>query len=70
MSRSAGHTLRNALEADQWRFDASDYMPWDVGAGPNDRPGPFMQGMIDYIDQGPESLDEVLAEIDASWPSG
>ena len=37
-------------------------MPPEVGAGT------FWQGMVDYIDQGPDSIDQVLAEIEASWP--
>jgi hypothetical protein len=59
------------MRAGQWRFDASDAMPPSVGLiRENNRPGAFPQGMLDYIDRGPESLDEVLAEIDAAWPSG
>ncbi|HEX2370484.1 MAG TPA: ABC transporter substrate-binding protein, partial [Acidimicrobiia bacterium] len=61
----------DAMRAGQWRFDASDAMPPSVGLiRENNRPGAFPQGMLDYIDRGPESLDEVLAEIDAAWPSG
>ncbi len=62
----------DAMRADQWRFDASDAMPPSVGLirGSRNRPGAFPQGMMDYIERGPESLDEVLAEIDAAWPSG
>jgi hypothetical protein len=27
-----------------------------------------VQGMLDYVDEGPESLDRVLADIDDAWP--
>jgi alpha-glucoside transport system substrate-binding protein len=43
-----------------YRFDASDMMPSEVGAGS------FWRGMTDYL-RG-ENLDAVLAEIDATWP--
>jgi alpha-glucoside transport system substrate-binding protein len=48
-------------EADSFRFDGSDQMPSEVGAGT------FWTGMVDYV-SGAASLDEVLQEIDASWP--
>ncbi|GMR10546.1 MAG: ABC transporter substrate-binding protein [Anaerolineae bacterium] len=47
--------------ADTFRFDGSDLMPGDVGAGS------FWTGVTDWI--GGADLDEVLAKIDASWPS-
>ncbi len=44
-----------------FRFDASDLMPGVVGAGT------FWTGMVDWING--KSTEEVLATIDASWPS-
>jgi alpha-glucoside transport system substrate-binding protein len=49
------------LEADSVRFDASDLMPGEVGAGS------FWKGMTDYI-SGAADLDTALKEIDESWP--
>ncbi len=43
------------------RFDGSDLMPGEVGAGS------FWKGMTDYF-SGAQPLDTVLTEIDASWP--
>ncbi|MBI3957359.1 MAG: carbohydrate ABC transporter substrate-binding protein [Chloroflexi bacterium] len=43
------------------RFDGSDLMPGEVGAGS------FWRGMTDYF-SGAADLDTVAAEIDASWP--
>ena len=43
------------------RFDGSDLMPGEVGAGS------FWRGMTDYF-SGAADLDTVVAEIDASWP--
>jgi ABC-type glycerol-3-phosphate transport system substrate-binding protein len=53
---------RASVAAGVWRFDASDVMPPEVGAGA------FWQGMVDYVREGPDSLDRILAEIDAAWP--
>lgn len=50
------------LNADSFRFDASDLMPGAVGAGT------FWKFMTDYV-SGSTDLDTALAEIDASWPA-
>jgi alpha-glucoside transport system substrate-binding protein len=47
--------------ADTFRFDGSDLMPGEVGAGS------FWTGVVDYV--GGEDLDSILETIDASWPS-
>jgi alpha-glucoside transport system substrate-binding protein len=60
----ASEVLTAALESGTGRFDASDLMPPEVGAGS------FWTGMVRYLRGGPESLDGVLDEIEASWPSG
>ncbi len=49
------------LQATSFRFDGSDMMPGEVGAGS------FWTGMTDYV-SGLSDLDTVLSEIDASWP--
>ncbi|MDX1409074.1 MAG: ABC transporter substrate-binding protein, partial [Saprospiraceae bacterium] len=49
------------LEADSVRFDASDLMPGEVGAGS------FWKAMTDYI-SGSVDLETALQEIDDSWP--
>ena len=48
--------------ADVFRFDASDLMPAEVGAGT------FWTGMVDWT-TGAKDTAEVTAEIEASWPS-
>ena len=48
-------------DATSFRFDGSDLMPGEVGAGS------FWKGMTDWV-SGSADLDTVLAEIDASWP--
>jgi len=47
--------------ATSFRFDASDLMPGEVGAGS------FWKGATDWA-SGAADLDTVLQEIDASWP--
>jgi alpha-glucoside transport system substrate-binding protein len=51
-----------ALVNDGFRFDASDMMPPEVGAGT------FWAGMVDWFVDGPEALDDIMAHIEASWP--
>jgi alpha-glucoside transport system substrate-binding protein len=48
-------------QATSFRFDGSDLMPGEVGAGS------FWKGMTDWA-SGAADLDTVLKEIDASWP--
>ncbi|MEX2203202.1 MAG: ABC transporter substrate-binding protein [Actinomycetota bacterium] len=45
-------------------FDASDQMPPEVGSGS------FWTGMVQYMQSGPDSLQGVLDDIEASWPAG
>lgn len=58
----ASEILTDALKSGTGRFDASDLMPAAVGSGS------FWTGMIEYVRGGPDSLDGVLADIEASWP--
>jgi alpha-glucoside transport system substrate-binding protein len=44
-------------------FDASDQMPTEVGSGS------FWTGMVSYMQGGAASLDKVLSDIEASWPT-
>ncbi|HJS25673.1 MAG TPA: ABC transporter substrate-binding protein [Actinomycetota bacterium] len=55
--------LTDAIANDTGRFDASDLMPGEVGAGS------FWTGMVQYMQEGPESLSAVLDEIESSWPA-
>ena len=60
--RSQAELIVKALEADSFRFDASDLMPPEVGQDV------FWDAMMRYATEGPESLDSILAELDAAWP--
>ena len=55
--------LTDALESGTGRFDASDLMPAEVGSGS------FWNGMVEYMKSGPDSLTEVLDDIEATWPT-
>jgi alpha-glucoside transport system substrate-binding protein len=60
---SASQVLVDALASGTGRFDASDLMPSAVGAGS------FWTGMVKYMQEGPDSLQGVLDDIEASWPA-
>ena len=55
--------LTEAISSGTGRFDASDLMPGEVGAGS------FWTGMVQYMQDGPDSLQGILDEIEASWPA-
>lgn len=65
LSLQPNQTMRDIAEiaygADQFRFDGSDTMPGEVGAGS------FWRGMVEWV-QG-KSLTDVLDEIEDSWPA-
>jgi alpha-glucoside transport system substrate-binding protein len=56
------HLAELAQEADVFRFDASDLMPPEVGAGT------FWDQMVAWT-AGEVDLDEALQNIEESWPS-
>ena len=51
-----------AREATALRFDGSDSMPKEVGAGT------FWKGMVKWISQNGEGTQAIFDEIEASWP--
>jgi alpha-glucoside transport system substrate-binding protein len=55
--------VNEAITSGTGRFDASDLMPAEVGAGS------FWTGMVRYMQEGPGSVQAVLDEIEASWPA-
>ena len=56
LSQQWGKQVAAALEVDAFRFDGSDLM-WGGGIW-------TWAGMVDYLERGPGSLDEVLANLD------
>ncbi|MNV86914.1 hypothetical protein D3C71_1809860 [compost metagenome] len=58
MDRGVAEIIQNA---DSVRFDGSDLMPGEVGAGT------FWKAMTDLV-SGSVTLDEAMKEIDDSWP--
>jgi hypothetical protein len=54
--------LDAALDAERFRFDGGDLMPPDVGLDA------FFDAMLRYMSRGPESLDAILADLEAAWP--
>ena len=62
INRILGTIIADALAADAFRFDASDLMPPEVGAGS------FWKEMMNLAVEGPGYIDTALANIDTSWP--
>jgi alpha-glucoside transport system substrate-binding protein len=60
--RRYAELLDAALVADTFRFDGSDFMPVEVGTNR------FWDAMTRYMVEGPESLDAILADLEAAWP--
>lgn len=50
-----------ALEADGFRFDGSDLMPPEIGTDA------FWAGMTRLFLEGPEAIEETMADIEATW---
>ncbi len=61
--KDASDVLKEGLSSGTARFDASDLMPAAVGSGS------FWTGMIKYMQQGPDSIQGILDDIEKSWPS-
>jgi alpha-glucoside transport system substrate-binding protein len=59
----ASKIVSDALANGTGGFDAGDQMPAEVGSGS------FWSDMVKYMQQGPDSLEPLLADIDKSWPS-
>jgi hypothetical protein len=60
---------RAALASGAWRFDGSVQMPTIIGdVDSSGHAGAFEQGMLDYLFEGPRSLEQVLQGIDKAWP--
>jgi alpha-glucoside transport system substrate-binding protein len=57
-----GAELARAQAADNVRFDGSDLLPPSVGTSP------LWTAMTDYLREGPDTLDEILARLDALEP--
>jgi len=62
INRILGDIIADALAADAFRFDASDLMPPEVGAGS------FWKEMMNLAVEGPGYIDTAMANIDTSWP--
>jgi alpha-glucoside transport system substrate-binding protein len=54
--------VRAALDSGNWRFDAMLSMPPSVTL-------PFVRGMVDYVQSGRGSLDQILVKLDRAWPT-
>ena len=63
ITRVLADTITGALAENAFRFDASDLMPPEVGAGS------FWKEMMNLAVEGPGYIDTALDNIEKSWPS-
>ncbi|MEA2010941.1 MAG: BTAD domain-containing putative transcriptional regulator [Actinomycetota bacterium] len=62
--------LQKALADGSYRPMALQATPPGVGiTSYDDRPSAYHRGVVSYLENGPDSLDEILAQIEGSWPS-
>jgi alpha-glucoside transport system substrate-binding protein len=59
----ASVVLTEGLKNGTAGFDASDQMPPAVGSGS------FWTGMVKYMQEGPDSIEGILDDIEKSWPA-
>jgi hypothetical protein len=59
--------VHDAIATGQLRWDGSDLMPDAIGSTAGTKPGAFQQGMLDYVNDGPGTADQILARIEANW---
>jgi len=62
ITRVLADTITGALAENAFRFDASDLMPPEVGAGS------FWKEMMNLAVEGPGYIDTALDNIEKSWP--
>ena len=62
INKILGDTIAAALSANSFRFDASDLMPPEVGAGS------FWKEMMNLAVEGPGYIDTALDTVESSWP--
>ncbi|MCP3973863.1 MAG: extracellular solute-binding protein [bacterium] len=69
LTKSWAKDVRAAINAGQYRFDASDLMPPEIGLGSDaDGPGAFWQAVQDIV-SGDRTVPQVLQDIEDAWPN-
>jgi DNA-binding SARP family transcriptional activator/ABC-type glycerol-3-phosphate transport system substrate-binding protein len=53
--------LTEALQGDRFRFDGSDLLPHGMGLDP------MWTAMVEFVGAGPDNLDRLLRELEATW---
>jgi DNA-binding SARP family transcriptional activator/ABC-type glycerol-3-phosphate transport system substrate-binding protein/serine/threonine protein kinase len=54
-------SVGRALEADLWRYDASDQMPYEIGFGP------LLTELTEYVSNADKSAQETLSVVEEAW---
>jgi alpha-glucoside transport system substrate-binding protein len=53
--------LADAVEADMFRFDGSDLMPYEIGFGP------LLTELTEFVSDPNKTARETLAAVEQSW---
>jgi alpha-glucoside transport system substrate-binding protein len=61
VGRSITTAVRNAIDSELYRFDASDQMPIDIAFGP------LHSALVDYLTNPGASAEEALSSVEAAW---
>ncbi len=54
-------SVDRAVEADMWRYDASDQMPFEIGFGP------LLTSVTDYVKDSEMSAEMALFQVEQAW---
>lgn len=60
VERAVAERLRDTIEQDTFRYDGSDLMPEPVNVA-------FWETMVTLLEDGPDDLDALLAEVERVW---
>jgi DNA-binding SARP family transcriptional activator/ABC-type glycerol-3-phosphate transport system substrate-binding protein/tRNA A-37 threonylcarbamoyl transferase component Bud32 len=58
---SISAAVSESVEADMFRFDGSDMMPYEIGFGP------LLTELTDYVSSSGKSAQEALSAVEAAW---
>jgi alpha-glucoside transport system substrate-binding protein len=58
---SISRVINEAVQADMFRFDGSDLMPYDIGFGT------LLTELTDYVSNSGKSAEDTLAAVEAAW---
>jgi alpha-glucoside transport system substrate-binding protein len=61
VGRSIATSVRNAIDADLYRYDAADLMPEQIGLGE------LVTALVNYLSDPNSSAEEALSSVEDAW---